>query len=82
MPEDRSENIVVRKVTEVHANWSEHGSGEAGKFSFQLILDDGAEEHLIRPNAEDADVLKDLFDHSGDVYFDQSRGNVIFRSLS
>ena len=82
MAEKRSADILVRKVTNVHANWSEHGSGEPGKFSFQLILDDGAEEHVIRPDADDADALKDLFDNSSDVYFDQSRGNILFRAFS
>ena len=82
MAEDYSEKIAVRKVTDVHANWSEHASGEPGKFSYQLILDDGAEEAVIRPTADDADVLQELIARSDDVYFDLERRNLIFRSLS
>ncbi len=43
------QQIQVRKVTDVHANWNEEERGEPGKFSLQLILDDGAEERAIRP---------------------------------
>jgi hypothetical protein len=37
------QQIQVRQVTDVHANWNEEGRGESGKFSLQLILDDCAE---------------------------------------
>src|SRR5215216_1827691 len=47
------QQIQVRLVTDVHANWNEEERGEPGKFSLQLILDDGAEEYAIRPPAED-----------------------------
>ena len=36
------QSILVRQVTDVHANWSEQERGAPGKFSFQLILDNGA----------------------------------------
>ena len=55
------QSILVRQVTDVHANWSEQERGAPGKFSFQLILDNGAEEYAIRPPADDADVLVELF---------------------
>jgi hypothetical protein len=80
--EDYTGKIDVRKVTDIHSNWSEHEPGEPGKFSFQLILDNGAEEKVIRPSAEDADVLTDLFAASEELYFDLGRGVLIFRDLS
>lgn len=40
---------MVRQVKNVHANWSEQECGAPGKFSFQLILDNGAQEYAIRP---------------------------------
>ena len=46
------QQIKVRQVTDVHANWNEEERGAPGKFSFQLILDNGAEEYAIRPPAE------------------------------
>ena len=75
------QQITVRQVTDVHANWSEQERGEPGKFSFQLILDNGAEEYAIRPPAEDSDVLMDLFEKSETVYFDMGRGVLIFGNI-
>ncbi len=76
------QQITVRQVTNVHANWSEQERGEPGKFSFQLILDSGAEEYAIRPPAEDSDVLMDLFRRSETVYFDMGRQVLIFGNIS
>jgi hypothetical protein len=76
------QQITVRQVTNVHANWSEQDRGEPGKFSFQLILDNGAEEYAIRPPAEDSDVLMDLFRRSDTVYFDMGRQVLIFGNIS
>ncbi len=76
------EAIKVRQVTQVHANWNEEERGEPGKFSFQLILDNGAEEYVIRPTDEDADVLSDLFEQTGTLYFDLERGVLIFGDVS
>jgi hypothetical protein len=76
------EQITVRQVTNVHANWSEQERGAPGKFSFQLILDDGAEEYAIRPPAEDSDVLMDLFKKSETIYFDMGRQVLIFGNIA
>ena len=83
MSEQHTEQqITVRQVTNVHANWSEQQRGEEGKFSFQLVLDDGADEYAIRPSAEDADVLMELFGMSSTMYFDVERKVLIFGTLS
>ncbi len=83
MSESNTEqNIMVRQVTDVHANWSEQERGEPGKFSYQLILDNGAEEYAIRPEAEDSDVLMDLFKKSDTIYFDMGRQVLIFGNIS
>jgi hypothetical protein len=74
--------ITVRQVTDVHANWSEQERGGPGKFSFQLILDNGAEEYAIRPPAEDSDVLMELFSKTGTIYFDLEREVLIFGNIS
>ncbi len=76
------QQITVRQVTDVHANWSEQERGAPGKFSFQLILDNGAEEYAIRPPAEDSDVLMDLFERSETIYFDMGRQVLIFGNIS
>ena len=74
--------IQVRRVTNVHANWNEEGRGEPGKFSFQLVLDDGAEEYAIRPPAEDSEVLMELLGKTDTIYFDTERKVLIFSNLS
>jgi hypothetical protein len=75
--------IKVRQVTDVHANWSTQERGEPGKFSYQLILDDGAEEFVIRVPAEDAKVLRDLFHDAEDtIYFDMEREVLIFGAIT
>ena len=82
-PEERTEEAIkVRQVTQVHSNWNEEERGEPGKFSFQLILDNGAEEYVIRPTNEDSDVLMDLFEQTGTIYFDMERGVLIFGDIS
>ena len=82
MAESNTEqSIMVRQVTDVHANWSEQERGAPGKFSFQLILDNGAEEYAIRPPADDADVLVELFKLTDKIYFDMSRQVLIFGNI-
>ena len=76
------QQIKVRQVIDVLANWNEEERGAPGKFSFQLILDNGAEEYAIRPPAEDADALMDLFAMSETMYFDLERQVLIFNNIS
>ncbi len=79
--QNTEQSIMVRQVTDVHANWSEQERGTPGKFSFQLILDNGAEEYAIRPPADDADVLVELFKLTDKIYFDMSRQVLIFGNI-
>jgi hypothetical protein len=79
--QNTEQSIMVRQVTDVHANWSEQERGGPGKFSFQLILDNGAEEYAIRPDAEDADVLVELFKLTDKLYFDLERQVLIFGNV-
>jgi hypothetical protein len=58
------------------------GRGEAGAFTFQLILDNGADEYMLRPTAEDADVLVSLFKRSDSASFDLDRKVLIFNNLA
>jgi len=82
-PEERTEQAVkVRQITEVHSNWNEEERGEPGKFSFQLILDDGAEEYAIRPVAEDSKPLIKILERSKSQYFDLERRVLIANDIS
>ena len=47
----------------------------------QLILDNGAEEYVLHPTAEDAEEIFRLRDRSGRVYFDLQRKVLMFGNL-
>ena len=76
------EQIQVRQVTHVQASWTEQERGGDGAFTFQLILDNGADEYVLRPTAEDADVLLKLFKRSDTAMFDLERKVLIFNNLT
>jgi hypothetical protein len=76
------QTIRVRQTTDAHANWSSQGELADGKFSYQLILDDGAAEFVIRVTADDAKVLRDWFQDAETVYFDMEREVLIFGEIT
>ncbi len=83
MNEQRTEETIqVRQVTNVQASWTEQERGGDGAFTFQLILDHGADEYVLRPTADDADVLLTLLDRSASAHFDLERKVLMFNSLS
>jgi hypothetical protein len=75
------QSIRVRQVTDAQVSWSEHNRGEPGAFTIQLILDNGAEEYVLRPTAEDTRVHIELFKQAGTVFFDLDRKVLIFGNL-
>jgi len=80
--QNTEQTIKVRQVTDVHSNWSYQGDLEHGKFSYQLILDNGAEEALIMPTAEDAKLLRDLIHDAEALYWDLEKEVMIFGKIS
>jgi hypothetical protein len=81
--EQRTEQrIKVRQVTEVQASWTERGRGEPGSFTIQLILDNGAEEYVILPTAEDTKVMLRLLGKAETVYFDLDRKVLVPGTIS
>ena len=81
-PEERTKQAIkVREVTEVHSNWNEEERGEPGKFSLQLILDNGAEEYVLRPTAQDSKVIIKLLESSETQYFDMERRVLIANDI-
>ena len=83
MSEQRTEQqIQVRQVTHVQASWTEQERGAPGAFTFQLILDNGVDEYVIRPSADDADVILQLFERSRNAMFDSERKVLMFNNLS
>ena len=83
MSEQHTEQTIkVRQITDVHANWSSQGPLEYGKFSYQLILDNGVEEALIMPTADDAKVLRDLIHDAEALYWDLDKEVLIFGKIA
>ncbi|MGH3145904.1 MAG: hypothetical protein ACRDTR_08910 [Rubrobacter sp.] len=73
--------IKVRQVTDYQASWTQEQRGAPGAFTFQLILDNGAEEYVIKPTANDAKVIRKLLDRSKTVVFDLERKVLIVGDL-
>lgn len=81
MPEGLRDKIMVRKVTQAHVAWTEQEAGQPGIFTVQLVMDDGADEYVLQPSADDVDILLELFDDSKSIIFDKNRKVLIFNDL-
>ena len=81
-PEITPSHIRVREVTDYQPTWSEQAPGAPGVFTIQLVLDHGAEEYVIRPTADDLDVLKSFLRRSDQVWFDLDRKVLMFGNRS
>lgn len=82
MEQRAEQQIVIREVTQVQASWTEVERGAPGAFTLQLVLDHGADEYVLRPTADDADVLLQLIQRSDKAVFDIERKVLIFGSIS
>lgn len=81
--EQRTESAVkVRQVTDVHSNWSRQGDLQDGKFSYQFVLDNGAEEVMVMPTAADGKLLRDLIHDADALYWDTEKGVLIFGKIA
>jgi hypothetical protein len=81
--EERTERrITVRQVTHVQGSWTEQERGAPGAFTLQLILDHGADEDVLRPTAQDAQVLLQLLGRSERAVFDLERKVLIVGTLT
>ena len=72
----------VRQVTNIQASWTEQERSQPGKFTLQLILDNGVEEYIVDPDADDLDVLLKLFARSDHTTFDLERKVLMFSNLT
>jgi len=83
LAEQRTEGAIkIRQVTDVYANWSKQGDLQNGKFSYQLILDNGAQEVLLMPTPDDGKLLRDLIHDSDTLYWDTEKEILIFGKIS
>lgn len=74
------QQIKVRKITHWQPSFVAGGAGEPGQYSFQLVLDHGAEDAILNLDESDADNLFDWLTASSEVYYDTERRVVIFAS--
>jgi len=81
MEQSTEQRIEVREVTHMQASWTEGERGAPGEFTLQLILDNGAQEYILRPTAEDLEEIIKLRDRSGNVHFDFRRKVLLFGNL-
>lgn len=72
----------VRQVTNIQASWTERQRGEEGRFTLQLILDNGVDEYVLAPEAEDLEVILRLFARCGHATFDTERKVLMFSALT
>jgi hypothetical protein len=72
------QQIKVRKVTHWQPSFTAKEPGEDGVYTFQLVLDHGADEAILRVNDDDADNLFDWLAASDEVYFDLDRRVLMF----
>lgn len=75
------DSIKVRQVNHYQFSWVAGEPAEAGLFTLQLVLDEGAWEEVLSLDADDADVLKDLLGQAGTVYFDVGRRTLMFGTV-
>ena len=83
--EQKSEQLErqykVRQVTNIQASWTERERGEEGAFTIQLILDNGVEEYILQPDADDVEPMLRLFALSDHTTFDLERKVLMFSNL-
>ncbi len=72
------DSITVRHLSHYQFSWTAQEPREAGVFTLQLVLDQGAWEEVLTVSAEDAEVLRGLLTHGSDVAYDVSRRVLMF----
>ena len=68
----------VRKVTHWQPSFTAKEPGQEGTYTFQLILDQGADESILTLTESDADNLFDWLSASSEVYYDMERRVLMF----
>ena len=79
--EQTERRYKVREVTHAQASWTEGERGAPGKFTIQLILDNGVEEYVLQPAAEDISALLKMLKTSDHAMFDTERKVLMFNNI-
>jgi hypothetical protein len=83
MPERQTEKTIKGRyeVTDIHSDWTSRGAEEEGKFTFTLILDNGAAEVQIVTTATDALAMRHFILDADSVYWDTDNELVTFSKI-
>ncbi|HEX2105905.1 MAG TPA: hypothetical protein VHF51_19800 [Solirubrobacteraceae bacterium] len=72
------DSVRVRQVNHYQFTWVAGEPGQAGTWTLQLVLDQGAWEEIVSVTPDDADVLQDLLSAAESVYYDIGRRTLMF----
>ena len=76
VPQPVTDNTIkVRQLSHYQFSWI---AGEAGSYTLQLVLDQGAWEEVLTLDPDDADNLQDLLSTAGTVFYDVRRRTLRF----
>jgi hypothetical protein len=80
IPNERltDDSIKVRQVTHYQFSFVVGSGTEAGRFTLQLVLDQGAWEEVVSITAEDAEVVQHLLQTNNNVHYDIHRRVLMF----
>jgi hypothetical protein len=79
VPQPVTDNsIKVRQLSHYQFSWVAGEPGEAGTWTLQLVLDQGAWEEVLTIDEDDADNLQDLLSTSSTVHYDIERRVLMF----
>jgi len=72
------DSLRVRELSHYQFSWTANEGGQAGIWTLQLVLDQGAWEEVLTVTAEDADNLQDTLRSTSTVYYDIDRRVLMF----
>jgi hypothetical protein len=72
------DSIKVRQLSQYQFTWVAGEAGQAGTWTLQLVLDEGAWEEVLTLDQDDADNLQDVLQQSKVVFYDIERRTMIF----
>ncbi len=79
VPQPVTDNsIKVRQLSHYQFSWVAGEAGQAGTWTLQLVLDQGAWEEVLTLDEDDADNLQDLLASSNSVHYDIERRVLMF----
>ena len=78
---DNAQEVHIRRVTNVHADFDDEGPGGDGVVRFQFILDDGAEEYVMTPTISPGRLILAMIRDAETLLLDTERGRLVLRGL-